>query len=145
MNPYAGIANICTLVGRVLLALLFLISGVGLIGAFSVVTADMAVKDIPVPDAFLGLTIALWLSGGVCLFLGWKARPFAGVMFLAMIPITFVFHAPWASDPSHFQNELNHFLMNLAIMGGLLQIVGFGAGSFSLDDRRVADSSARNS
>lgn len=135
MNRYAGVANICTLIGRALLAFLFLISGVGLIGNFSIIAADMAVKGISIPSALLSLTILLWLSGGLCLLFGWKARSAAGVMFLAMVPITFVFHAPWgASDPSQFQNKLNHFLMNFAIMGGLLQIVGFGTGQFSLDE-----------
>lgn len=128
MNMLNRVANICPSVGRVLIALLYLISGMGLIGAFSNVTVEMVGKGLPIPDVLLGLTIALWLSGGVCLIFGWKVRLAAGIIFVAMIPVTLIFHAPWLADSAHFQGELNHFLMNLAIMGGLLHIVGIGTG-----------------
>lgn len=142
MTFHVALGNLCTLAGRLLIALLFLISGSGLIATFRGISSDMAVAGIPIPGLLLGVTIALWLSGGACLFLGWRARLAAGAIFIAMIPITVVFHAPWGADPLQFQNKLNHFLMNLAIMGGLLQVVGFGPGPFSLDERQSIDADA---
>lgn len=128
--------NFLKLVGRLLIALLFLVSGAGLIAEFSAVAADMGARRIPIPGFLLGVTIALWLSGGTGLFLGWRTRWAAGVLFVAMVPITVLFHAPWSAEPSQLQSKLNHFLMNLAIIGGLLQIIGSGPGPFSLDERR---------
>lgn len=142
MNLHVGLVNFCALTGRLLIALLFLVSGVGLIAAFPVIAEDMAARGIPIPGPLLAVTIALWLSGGACLFLGWRTRSAAGAILIAMIPITVLFHSPWGSEPLQFQNKLNHFLMNLAIMGGLLQIMGFGPGPFSLDERRRVDANA---
>jgi len=142
MTLHVGLVNLCTLTGRLLIALLFLVSGVGLIVAFPAVAGDMGTRGIPIPSSLLGVTIALWLFGGTCLFLGWRTRSAAGAILIAMILITVLFHAPWRSEALEFQNKLNHFLMNLAIMGGLLQIIGFGPGPFSLDERRRVDENA---
>lgn len=142
MNNRTRVVTASVFVGRLLIATLFLISGVGLIAGFSAIATDMAHRGIPLAEPLLVLTIALWLAGGVCLLLGWKARPAAVLIALVMIPVTICFHAPWAAEPAEFQNKMNHFLMNLAIIGGLLQIAGFGPGTISLDERRAVASAA---
>lgn len=136
MGSTRGLSGVGIVLGRIMLALLFLVSALGMAGNFQPVAADMAGRGIPWPEIALALTILLWLCGGACLLLGWKSRPAATVLFLAMIPITLAFHAPWTATPEEFQNQMNHFLMNLAIMGGLLLVAGFGAGPLSLDQRR---------
>lgn len=125
------------LAARVLLSLVYVVNGVGMVPAFADVAALMTSKGLPVSNVLLALTIALWLCGGACLILGWQARRAAQALFLATIFATFSFHAPWAADQASFHNELNHFLKNLAILGGLLYVITYGSGPYSLESRRV--------
>ena len=125
MNPSVA------LVARVLLASIFLISGVRKIMAFPIVAGMMAGKGFPMPEAMLGLTIALELVGGVLLILNVMARPVA----LALAAFTFVagaiFHNFWAKaglPPPEYNSELNHFLKNVAIVGGLLMVAAGSSG-----------------
>lgn len=121
------------LAGRVLLSLTYVINGVALISAFNDVTAVMAAKGVPLPSFLLALTIAVWLVGGICLIIGWHTRIAATILFLFLIPVTLVFHPFWAVDPTQMQNELTHFLKNLAILGGLLYVISSGPGRYSLE------------
>ena len=122
--------------GRILLALLFLISGYHKVGGFSQVAAAMAGKGIPLPEVALIVTILVEIGGGLMLIAGWKARWAAAALFLWLIPVTALFHNFWAADAAQYQNQFNHFLKNLCIMGGMLYIMAFGAGPLSIDQRR---------
>lgn len=124
------------LVGRILLALILLISGVGKIGKFTATAAYMASKGIPLAEAALALTILIEVGGSLMLILGWKARWAAGAIFLWLIPVTFMFHNFWAVDAAQYQNQFNHFMKNIAIMGATLYVMAFGAGPLSLDRER---------
>jgi putative oxidoreductase len=135
----------CALAGRILLSLVYAANGFGLIGAFSDVTAIMAAKGVPIPDALLLATIALWLIGSAYLILGWTACPAVMILFLVTIPVAFVFHQPWTADAAQFPNELNHFVKNLAILGGLLLLVAFGASPHSLQKRQAREARHGNS
>ena len=123
------------LVGRILLALIFLISGYHKIDGFSKVAAAMAGKGIPFSEIALVITILIEIGGGLMLIAGWKARWAAAAIFLWLIPVTLMFHNFWAVDAAQYQNQFNHFLKNLCIMGGMLYIMAFGAGPLSLDAR----------
>ena len=124
------------LVGRILLALIFLISGYHKVGGFSNVATAMAGKGIPFPEVALAVTIFIEIGGGLMLIAGWKARWAAAVLFLWLIPVTALFHNFWAVEAAQYQNQFNHFLKNLCIMGGMLYIMAFGAGPFSVDNRK---------
>ncbi|HSD61912.1 MAG TPA: DoxX family protein [Burkholderiales bacterium] len=119
--------------GRILLALIFVIAGYGKIGSFSGTAAYMASQGLPMSKVLLAITIAIELGGGLMILLGWKARWAALAIFLFIIPTTLMFHQFWAADAAQVQNQMNHFLKNLAIMGGMLYIVAHGPGPFSLD------------
>jgi putative oxidoreductase len=123
--------NSVTLAGRVLLAVIFIVSGLQKIAAFSGTLAYMSGAGLPFAQPLLVLTIAVELLGGVLLALGWKARWAAAVIFLFLIPVTAVFHNP-ATDPA----QMVHLLKNLAIMGGMLMVVASGPGAWSLDRRQ---------
>ncbi|SRR5687767_5441437 len=123
------------LAGRILLALIFLLSGYGKIGAFSKVAAGMAAKGVPLAEFALVITIALEIAGGLMLVFGWKARWAATGLLLWLIPVTLLFHNFWAADPAQHQNQLNHFMKNLCIMGGMLYVMAFGSGPLSVDSR----------
>lgn len=138
MNIEAKLLNLCPIVARILISSLFLLAGFGLVSTFPDISAQMAGFGVPLPNILLGITIVIWFLGGTCILLGWHARLAAGIIFLIMIPVTLVFHAPWNAESTQFLIVLNHFLMCLAILGGLLYVVSFGAGPYSLEQRRGA-------
>jgi putative oxidoreductase len=129
-------SSFAALAGRILLALLFLVSGYEKIGAFAKVAASMAAKGVPFATAALVVTIIVEIGGGLLLIFGWKARWAALALFLWLIPVTLLFHNFWDADPAQYRSQFNHFMKNLCIMGGMLYIIGFGAGPLSLDRRK---------
>lgn len=126
------------LVGRILLALMFVISGFGKIGAFADTTVYMAGAGIPAIDAVLEalliLTILVELGGGTALILGWKTRPAALSIFLFTGLVTLVFHRFWAVPPDEAMGQQLMFMKNLSVMGGLLLLFAHGPGDYALDD-----------
>ena len=126
-------ANPAMFLGRIFLALLFVVSGIGKITGYAGTAAVMAAKGLPLVDILLPLTIAVELGGGLLLALGWKARWAAAVLFLFLIPTTLIFHQFWGIDPKLVQMQKIHFLKNVAIMGGMLMVLALGAGRWSLD------------
>jgi len=119
-------------IGRVLLALIFIISGYNKIGGFEQTAAMMASKGLPIAQVLLVLTIIIELGGGLMLLLGWRARWAALAIFLWLIPTTLIFHAFWGLDPAQVQMQQTQFMKNLAIMGGMMYVIAFGPGSYSL-------------
>ena len=124
------------LLGRVFMASIFIVSGFGKIGGFAGTSAYMASKGVPFVPVLLVLTIIIELGGGLMLLLGIKARWAATALFLFLIPVTLVFHAFWAVDAASAQMQQIMFMKNLAIMGGLLYVMAFGAGAYSLARER---------
>lgn len=118
---------------RILLAQIFLVAGLTKIPGFTETQAYMAKYGMPATAFFAAATIAVEVLGGLSLLLGYKAKLGAGLLFLFLIPVTLIFH-------TDFSNPLQRimFMKNLAIMGGLLAIVAWGPGPFSLDPRSGA-------
>jgi putative oxidoreductase len=137
--------DILPLTARVIFAGVFLANAAGLSGAFSNVVRMMAAKGLPAPAAILGLTIAAWLIGGLCLLTGWRVRLAATALALLMIPVTLGMHAPWTADAASFQNELNNFLKNLGFIAGLLALAAGHAGLLAMDDKGVHGRAATGS
>jgi putative oxidoreductase len=133
MNP--GLTNLLALAGRILIAVIFVISGFGKIGGFDGVAGYIGSKGLPMPQLLAALTIALELGGGILLILGYKTRWVAALFFLWLIPTTLIFHAFWGLDPKAAQQMQIHFLKNVSIMGAMLMLVAFGPGAMSLDKR----------
>ena len=133
MNP--GLTNTLALVGRILVALIFVISGYGKIAGFEGVSGYIGSKGLPLPQLLAALTIVLELGGGILLVLGYKTRWVAALFFLWLIPTTVIFHAFWGLDPKAAQQMQIHFMKNLSIMGAMLLLVAYGPGAWSLDRR----------
>jgi putative oxidoreductase len=133
MNNDNALQNISALAGRILLALIFVLSGFNKITGFAGTAAYMASKGLPMTDVLLVLTILIELGGGLMLIFGYRARLAAVVIFLFLIPVTIVFHNFWAAPAAEAQMQMIMFMKNLAIMGGMLCIAAFGAGRYSLD------------
>jgi len=132
-----SVLNITPLLGRLLVAALFIPAGFSKITGFAGVSGYMSAKGLPFPDFLLILTIIIELGGGILILIGWRAREAALIIALFLIPVTFVFHAFWGiEDPQAMAAEQRTFMKNIAIMGGLFVMAGLGAGPLSLDQRQ---------
>lgn len=120
------------LVGRILITAIFLVSGYHKIIGFAAVAGYMGSKGMPFPELLLVGAIVFEIGGGLMVLLGWNARWGALLLAALTIPATLVFHDFWAVDASQYQDQFNHFMKNLAILGGLAYIVATGSGPFSL-------------
>lgn len=109
--------------GRALLGVLFFISGINKILAFSYVAGWMASSGVPASNLLLSITIVIEVLGGLMLITGYKARLAAVVIALFLVPVTLVFHGFWSADAANFQNQLTQFLKNLSILGGMLLVI----------------------
>lgn len=107
-------------VGRALAGLLFLVSGINKILAFSYVAGWMSSSGLPAAGVLLALTILLEVGAGLALITGFQARFAAAALALFLVPVTLIFHGFWHADAAELQNQLNHFLKNVAILGGML-------------------------
>jgi putative oxidoreductase len=125
------VAKYAPLVGRLLIAPLFLLSGIGKITAPAATIGMMQAVGLPLPTFGFLLAIAIEIGGSICLILGYRARLIASVMAIFTLATALIFHTQFGD-----QNQLVHFLKNIALVGGLLQIVGFGAGAYSRDARQ---------
>ncbi len=133
MNP--NTVNTLALVGRILIALIFVISGFGKISGFDGVVGYIGAKGLPMPQVLAALTIALELGGGLLLIAGYKVRWVAIAFFLWLIPTTFIFHKFWGIPAGEVQNQMNNFMKNVSIMGAMLMLAAFGPGVYSVDKK----------
>ncbi len=130
--------NLAALVGRILVAAIFVLSGLNKMGDFAGTSAMMGSVGLPMAESLLVATILIEVVGGLMIIIGWQTRYAAAALFLFMIPVTAVFHNPWAvADGAAAQQQMIHFLKNLAIAGGLLNLMAFGAGAYSVESRNA--------
>ena len=127
---------IAGLVGRILLSLIFIISGVSKIGGYAGTVAYMQAAGIPVAPLFLYAAVLIELGGGLSLATGFRARISALVLFGFLVPTTYLFHFKPAFDQlasvTEHRLQLVQVLKNLSIMGGLLLVWANGAGKFTI-------------
>jgi putative oxidoreductase len=131
----SGFRNFLALAGRVLLALLFVVSGFGKVTGFSGTAAYMASHGLPMVQVLLVGAIAVELVGGLMLVAGFKTRWVALATFLFLIPTTYFFHNPMGLGEQAAQQQMIHLLKNVSIMGGMLLVAAFGPGAWSVDRR----------
>ena len=122
------------LVGRSLLAIIFIIAGYNKMTGFEETAGYMASKGLPFTEGLLVLTIIIELGGGLLILVGLQARWAATAIFLFLIPVTVIFHPVWVDS-----GQFNSFFKNLAIMGGMIYIMVFGPGPYSLGDNHCTN------
>ena len=131
------IQQIAPLLGRILIAALFIPAGIFKITGFTGTAGYMAAKGLPMPELLLVLTIIIELGGGIMILLGWRASEAALVIFLFLIPVSIVFHSYWnIEDAQAMATQQRMFMKNVGIMGGLLCIAGLGSGALSLGAKK---------
>lgn len=121
------------LLGRILLGLIFVISGFGKITGFEGAAGYIASKGLPVPQLLAIGAIIVELGGGILLIVGWKARWAAAALLVFTGLAALLFHNYWAVPPEQAQNQMIHFMKNVSIMGGMLYVAVYGAGPVSLE------------
>ncbi len=129
------------LVGRILLSLIFIVTGSTKILYRSATAAAMVSKGIPLVSIALPLVLLIELVGGLALLIGYRARLAALILALYLVLVTLCFHNFWAYQGVAQQAQMVNFLKNLAILGGLLRLASDGPGAISLDARRLRASS----
>jgi len=134
--PLSPAQNALALIGRVLLAWLFVPAGWGKITGFAGTVGYIASKGVPFPEVCAALAIAAEVGLGLALLVGLKARWAAIGLALFVVVITPIFHNYWAMPEAQQMMQKQAFNKNLAIMGGLLVVAAFGAGALSVDGRK---------
>ncbi len=127
-DPNTGIVP---LVGRVLIAVIFLLSGFSKVTGPAAAIAYINSAHLPLPSAAFAIAVLVELGGGILLVIGYRTRIVAAILALFAIVTALAFHNDLAD-----QGQFINFFKNVAMAGGLLQVVAFGAGRLSLDARR---------
>jgi putative oxidoreductase len=138
--------NPLSLLGRALLALLFIPSGFSKLIGFGATVGYISTQGVPLPQVAAAIAIAVELGLGLLLLVGWQTRWAALGIALFTLVITFVFHHFWDVPADQVMMQKLNFFKNLAIVGGLFGFAAFGGGGWSVDGktshvegRRAAD------
>lgn len=115
-------------IGRILLAAIFIISGFGKVMAPAGTIGYIESSGLPFATIAFAVAVAVELGGGLLLVAGIKTRFVAAILAAFSVVTAFAFHGAVGD-----QNQMIHLLKNIAMAGGLLQVVAFGAGAWSVD------------
>jgi putative oxidoreductase len=126
------VTTIVPAVGRLMISTLFILAGLSKLAAPAMTIGYIQSVGLPLPSVAFAFAAFVELAGGIALLLGYRTRIVASIMFLFTLATAAFFH-------NHFgdQNQFIHFFKNVAIAGGLLNVIAFGGGSVSLDGRRA--------
>jgi putative oxidoreductase len=121
------------LVGRILIALIFVRAGINKLGAIDATVATMAGHGIPLSNVLVWGAVIVEIGGGLLLMAGLLTRWAALALFFYTLALALIFHAYWAVPAAQAREQASAFFGHLSMMGGMLFVVAFGAGAISLD------------
>jgi putative oxidoreductase len=124
-------AGALPLIGRIAIAAIFVLSGLSKLAAPAGTIGYIQSAGLPLPQVGFAIALLMELGGGIALILGYRTRLVAAVLALFSIATALAFHNALGD-----QNQFIHFFKNVAMAGGLLNVVAFGGGAWSLDARR---------
>lgn len=127
--------NPLSLVGRLLMAVLFLPAGISKIAGFAGTVGYIASKGAPVPEIAAIIAIIVEVGGGLALILGFKARWAALALAAFTLVATVMFHNYWTFPAEQQMMQQLMFMKNVAVIGGLLTLAAWGAGAWSVDGK----------
>jgi putative oxidoreductase len=130
-----SLQNPLSLLGRALIALLFIPAGFSKIAGFAGTAGYIASKGVPLPEVAAAIAIAVELGLGLLLLVGFQARWAALGIAVFTAVITFIFHAFWAVPAEQVMMQQQAFFKNIAVVGGLLTIAAWGPGAWSVDGK----------
>lgn len=127
-------------VGRLLFSMIFLLAGINHFSSASVGYA--ATAGVPYPEVLVPISGMMALIGGLSVALGYKAKLGAVLLFLFLLPVTFLMHNFWNyTDPSMVASQMAHFMKNLSLIGGTILFIFYGAGPLSIDNHLAKNKS----
>ncbi len=132
----ASMQNPLALLGRILLALLFIPAGVGKLTGYAGSVAYAASAGMPMPQVAVAVALLVESFAGLARLLGGHTRLAALALARFTLVASFFFHKFWALAPDQATMQQMLFFKNLAAVGGLLAFAAFGAGGYSVDARR---------
>ena len=131
--------GLSTVLGRVMIATIFLMSAVGnKIPNFDSIASYMGSEGVPQPQVMLAGAIAFLIAGSLSIILGYKARIGAALLFVFLVLATYYFHDFWKLRGQDQQLQMIQFMKNLSMMGAMLFIIANGSGPMSLDKKSAA-------
>ena len=133
---FNSLQNPLALIGRLLLALIFITSGAGKIAGFAGTVGYIGSKGLPAPALLALLAILVELGGGLAVAFGFMTRWAALALAVFCVLAGVLFHAFWAVPVDQVMNMQIHFFKNISIAGGFSVLAAFGPGAISLDARR---------
>jgi putative oxidoreductase len=122
-----------TLIGRILIGILFLVAGIMKAMNIAGTTAYMTRLGFPAPELMAYLSTVIELASGVLLIIGWQTRRVAWLLVVYLAIATGMAHRFWEYEQAQRGNQINHFLKNLALIGAMLFVAVSGPGSASVD------------
>lgn len=135
-HPLDVLRDPAALLGRILIAYLFVPAGWGKLTGFAGTAGYIASMNVPMPQVAAAIAVAAELGLGLAVLLGIQARWAALGLAVFTAVITPIFHAYWNAPEAQQMMQMLNFTKNLAIVGGLLAFTAFGAGRFSFDGMR---------
>src|SRR5262245_52834388 len=120
------------LVGRALMSAVFLVAGVRKIMIWGPQVAYFTKLGFPAPEFFTVLAIVIEIGAGLALLTGWQTKWAAWLLALFVLIATFMAHRFWEFPAEAQPNQMNHFLKNMAIIGGLAFVASFGPGPLAV-------------
>ena len=136
MKNYQNISN---LLGRLLIAAMFLPAGLAKMNAFEGTAGYFASLGLPMPTVALVIAIVVEVLGSIALIVGYQTRAVALVMAIFTLAASFAGHAFWNSPADQMRVMQLMFFKNIAVIGGFLILASAGAGKFSIDARKEAN------
>ena len=124
------------LVGRILLSLMFLMSGLSKFSGLEGTAGYIASKGLPMPQVLALLAAVVEFVAALMVIVGWRARWGALALIVFTLLASFLFHNFWARPEAQKMMQQQAFMKNMAAIGGLLLVFAFGPGPLSLDARR---------
>jgi putative oxidoreductase len=133
MTPSTSMQNSLALLGRALIALLFVPEGFQKIPGFAETVGYIVKAGVPLPEVAAAISIVVEVGFGLLLLAGFQTRWVALGIAIYTLVITFIFHPYWAVPAAEVMMQKINFFKNLGIVGGLLGLVAWGPGRWSID------------
>ena len=134
---FNSLQNPLALIGRILLALIFVTSGFSKISGFEGTVGYIASKGLPMASIAAVIAIVIELGGGLAVVLGFLTRWAALGLAIFSVVAAFIFHAYWGVPADQVMGQQINFWKNISIAGGFLVLAAFGAGGISIDAKRA--------
>jgi len=128
--------NAINLIGRILIATLFLPAGLAKLAGFEGTVSYIASVGMPLPTFAAAAALTIEILGSLALILGFQTRIVAALLAVFTLVASFFFHAFWAAAPEQAFVQQLLFFKNVAVIGGLLVLLSSGGGAWCLDAKK---------